>query len=152
MSAKMSRRSILMGVAVLVLVAVAFGVGAWVGADVIGNFHGYQVLPRASANANLLHRKLLLLDKEDSKGLREEINMELDGELLGMCMLAKERSGSSSDAVATARTVLQRIAKYRNERPPSYPSAYSSQELDGARKTIQACLADALAAPVKQGE
>src|SRR5689334_15683049 len=104
MNAKISRRSILMGVAVLVLVAVAFGAGARVGADMVGSFHGYQVLPRASANANLLHRKLLLLDKEDSKGLREEINMELDSELLGMCMLAKERSGSSSDAVATART------------------------------------------------
>ncbi len=140
MNTKISRRSILMGVAVLVLLAVAFGTGAWVGADMIGNFHGYQVLPLASANANLLHRKLLLLDKEDSKGLREEINMELDGELLGMCMLAKERSGSSSDAVATARTVLQRIAKYRSERPPSYPSAYASQVDAAAKKTIQVCL------------
>ncbi len=115
----------------------------------VGSFHGYQVLPRASANANLLHRKLLLLDKADSKGLREEINMELDGDLLGMCMLAKERSGSSSDAVATARTILQRIAKYRNERPPSYPTTYASQVDADAKKTIQACLADALATPGK---
>jgi hypothetical protein len=149
MAPKVTRRTILVGVSAVVLLAVAFGAGAWVGADMVGNFHGYQVLPRASANANLLHRKLQLLDKEDSKGLREEINMELDGELLGMCMLAKERSGSSSDAVATARTVLQQIAKYRNERPPSYPTAYSSQVLADAQKTIRACLADALAAPVK---
>ncbi len=142
--ATISRRSVLFVGAGLVLLALAFGAGAWVGADVVGNFHGYQVLPRASANANLLHRKLLLLDKEDSKGLREEINMELDGELLGMCMLAKERPGRSSDAVATARTILQRIAKYRNERAPSYPAAYASQ-VDANTKTIQACLADALA-------
>lgn len=142
-------RPLLVGVSAVVLLAVAFGAGAWVGGDVVGNFHGYQVLPRASANANLLHRKLLLLDKEDWKGLREEINVELDGELLGMCMLAKERSGSSSDAVANARTVLQRIAKYRNERPPSYPTGYSSQVPADAQKTIQACLADALTAPVR---
>jgi hypothetical protein len=149
MNTKISRRSILMGVAVLVLAAVAFGAGAWVGAEVVGKFHGYQVLPRACANANLLHRKLLLLDKEDSKGLREEINRELDGELLGMCTLAKERSGSSSGAVATAKMILQRIAKYRTERPPSYPAAYSSRVPADAQKTIQACLADALATPVK---
>jgi hypothetical protein len=149
MPPRVTKRTILVGVSAVVLVAVSFAAGAWVGADMVGNFNDYQVLPRASANANLLHRKLLLLDKEDSKGLREEINMELDGELLGMCMLAKERSGSSSDAVASARTILQRVAKYRTERPPSYPSAYASRVEADAQKTIQACLADALAAPVK---
>jgi hypothetical protein len=147
MKTKISRRSVLIVGAALVLLVGAFGAGAWVGADTVGNFHGYQVLPRASANANLLHRKLLLLDKADSKGLREEINMELDGVLLAMCMLAKERSGSSSDAVVTARTILQRIAKYRNEQPPSYSTGYASQVDADAKKTIQACLSDALATP-----
>lgn len=147
MAPKVTRRTILFGVSAVVLMAVAFLAGAWVGADCVGNFHGYQVLPRASASANMLHRKLLLLDKEDSKRLRDEINMELDGELLGMCMLARERSGSSSDAVATAKTILRRIAKYRTERPPSYPTAYASQVDATVKKTIQTCLDEAGAAP-----
>ncbi len=147
MAPKVSRRTILVGASAVVLLAVAFGAGAWAGADMVGNFYGYQALPRACANASLLHRKLLFLDREDSKGLREEINMELDGELLGMCVLAKERSGSSSDDVATAKTILQRIAKYRTERPPSYPSAYVSQLDADAKKAIQKCLDEVRVAP-----
>ena len=151
MKTRISRRSVLIVGVVLVLVALAFGAGAWVGSDMVGIFHGYQVLPRASSNANLLHLKLRLLDKEDSKGLREEINMELEGELLVMCKLAKERAGSSPDAVANARTILLRIAKYRSEMPPSYPAGYvdDGEASASARKTVQACLAEALAAPVK---
>lgn len=144
-----SRRSVLITGAGLVLLAVAFGAGAWVGSDVVGTFHGYQGLPRASANASLLHRKLLLLDGNDSKTLREEIDMELDGELLAMCTLAKERSGSSSDAIATARKILQRVARYRNEQPPSYPAAYASQVDATARTKLQACLDEALASAAR---
>jgi len=142
------RAVLITGGAVLLLIA-AFGTGAWLGADFVGKFHGYQVLPRASANANLLHRKLLLLDKNDAQGLREEINMELDGELLGMCIVAKDRSGSSSDAIATARTILERIAKYRSERPPIYPAAFTAQVDASAKKRLQACLDDVLASPGK---
>jgi hypothetical protein len=145
MKTKISRRTVLVASGVLVLLIVAFGAGAWVAADVVGKFQGYQALPTASSNATLLHRKLLLLDKEDSKGLREVINMELDGDLLGMCTLSKARSGSSADAVAAARTILHRIAKYRNERPPWYPATYASQVDPNVAKTLQACLDEALA-------
>lgn len=48
--------------------------------------------------------------------------MELDGELLTMCVIADEGSDSSSSAIAGAQTILQRIAKYRAEKPAIYPA------------------------------
>jgi hypothetical protein len=58
---------------VVLLLVVAFGTGAWLGADIVGNIYGSQALPSANANADRLYRKLLLLDGEDQNGLREAI-------------------------------------------------------------------------------
>lgn len=147
MAPRATRRTVIISAGIMVLLAVAFGAGAWVGADWVGRFYGYQALPRASANANLLHRKLLLLDKEDSKGLREEINMELDGDLLGMCALADANSGSSRDDVAEARDILKTIAKYRAKKPAAYPPAYLAQGDEVPRRRLKACLDAALSSP-----
>lgn len=147
MAPKFTRRTILIGVGAVVLLAAAFGAGAWVGADWVGRFFGYQVLPRASANANLLHHKLMQLDKDDTRGLREGLNMELDGEILTMCVLSDEGSGSSRDAVAKARTILQRIAKYRAEKPATYPVEYLAQVGEAPQKRLKGCLDAALTPP-----
>lgn len=141
-----ARRAVVATGAVVLLV-IALGAGAWLGADFVGKMYGYQALPRASASATQLHRKLLLLDKDDSKGLREEVNMELDGELLGMCKLVKAPSASASDSIASARAILRRIANYRAERRPSYPEAYASQVTANGQTTIRACLDESRATP-----
>jgi hypothetical protein len=146
MAPKITRRKILVGVGTVGLLAAAFGAGAWVGADWVGRFYGYQALPRASADANLLHHKLLQLDKDDAKGLREGINMELDGDLHAMCAMADSGFGSSHD-ITTARTILQRIAKYRAEKPATYPAAYLAQVDEAPSKKLKACLDAALSSP-----
>ena len=149
MAPKVTRQTILIGVGALVLLAATFGVGAWVGADWVGRFFGYQVLPRANANANLLHHRLVRLDKGDTDGLREEINMELDDEILAMCVLVDAGSGSSNDAVTKARATLQRIAKYRAEKPATYPATYQAQLDDAPKKRLKECLDGALPSPVR---
>lgn len=127
----------------VVLLVIAFGAGAWWGADWVGRFYGCQALPRASADANLLHHKLLQLDKDDTMGLREGINSELDGDILAMCVMADSGSGTPHDII-TARAILQRIAKYRAERPAIYSSAYLAQVDEGPKKKLKACLDAAL--------
>jgi hypothetical protein len=89
----------------------------------------------------MLQMKLLYLDKEDYKGLREAIDSELDSELLAICAMTKEPSFGSSHSREVGRVILGRIAKYRIQRPPSY-----SPDLDANTKAkIQSCLTEVLA-------
>lgn len=148
MTVNSPRRLMVAIVVVTLLLIAAFGAGAWVGGDVTGRMYGSQALPRATANADSLHHKLVLLDHGDVATLREQIEMELDGELLGACMLSNDRSAGSQEAIATAKTVVQRIAAYRTEKPPSYPKAY--KDLDpGVRRTLQGCLDEVRRSPGK---
>ncbi|HET9553398.1 MAG TPA: hypothetical protein VFP50_10555 [Anaeromyxobacteraceae bacterium] len=147
MKAVISRRALLVVAAVLVLLVVAFVAGAWVGVDWGGSFCGYQVLPQASSNASLLHRELLYLDAGDTKALREAVDMELDGELLTICLLTKSPAGSSRDAVEAARPILRRIASYRKERPPSYSATYAAGLDASVARRLQDCLDEAAASP-----
>jgi hypothetical protein len=139
-------RVIIVGVAVLL--AASFGAGAWIGGDVTGRMFGSQALPRATATADSLHHKLLLLDRGEVATVREQIEMELDGELLGMCMLSKNPSAGAQEAVATARAVLKRIATHRSEKPPSYPKTYASLD-PNLRRTLQGCLDEVRRSPGK---
>jgi hypothetical protein len=116
------------------------------------------VLRSVNANANMLHMKLLYLDKEDYKGLREAIDTELDGELLAICMMIKEPSSGSRHSREVSRTILGRIARYRSQRPPSYSpehldennnEAGSSSATTWAALELQKCLDEALAGPRK---
>lgn len=104
------------------------------------------VLRSVNANANMLQMKLLYLDKEDYKGLREAIDAELDSELLAICVMTKDPSFGSGHSREVARTILGRIAKYRNQRPPS--SLPDRLDAD-TRAKLQRCFDEALASQDK---
>jgi hypothetical protein len=140
------------GIAALLAVIGALVGGVYLGATFTGRVHGSFRLTRASAEANLLQRKLWLLDKGDYKGLREELNMLLDGEVLAICMLLKQGSGSSRESENQARVVVRRIADYRRDHPPTYPSTWAtdaSSASESARKLVGGCLKDSLESPQK---
>jgi hypothetical protein len=149
MAPKITRRTILAGVSAVVLLAVAFGAGAWAGADLTGRFYGSMVLPRATANAKLLHLYLAKLEAGDAKGLRELLNMELEGELLTMCLALDASDASARDTVDRARFVLRDIARYRAEKPATYPTAFQAQGGEGPGRKVKECLGVALASPEK---
>ncbi len=103
-------------------------------------------LRAANANANMLGMKLLYLDKEDYKGLREAIDEELDTEILAICLMTKDPSFGSSHSREAAHKIISRTAKYRNQRPPSY----SPDRLDAdTRAKLQRCFDEALASQEK---
>lgn len=140
------------GVAALLVVIGALVGGVYLGAKFTGKMYGSFGPTRASAEANLLQRKLWLLDKGDYKGLREELNMLLDGEVLTICMLLKQGSGSSRESENQARAVVRRIAEYRRDHPPTYPSTWAadaSSASEWARKLVGDCLKDSLENPSK---
>jgi hypothetical protein len=146
------RRMVMFGAGVLVLLAVSFGAGAWVGAECVGRFYGKQFMTIAGGNASLIQGYLVLLDKEDAKGLRALLNAELDSELLAVCTAAKDGAGESKDAIAARRLLLGRIAKYRNERPSTDLAASASGADEAAvwaKQMIQACLEEATVATAK---
>ncbi len=140
------------GIAALLAMIGALVGGVYLGAAFTGRVHGSFRLTRASAEADLLQRNLRLLDKGDYKGLREELNMLLDGEVLAICMLLKQGSGSSRESESQARIVVRRIAQYRRDHPPTYPptrAADASSAGERARKLAGDCLKDSLENPGK---
>ena len=147
---------ILGGTVLLLASACAAGTRAGDATD-CGDTSDEFVLRSVNANANMLHGKLLYLDKEDYKGLREAIDAELDSELVAICTMMKESSFGTRHSREVSRAILGRIAKYRSQRPPSYSPEYldeatkagSSSASVWAALEIEKCLDDALAGPTK---
>src|SRR5512140_3011572 len=137
------------GVLALALVLGAFVGGMRVGGAIPAAMNEAFLLQTKAEEVDRLARHLALLDEGSDQALREQLNVELEGELFALCTFMNTGRGAprSGERPGRPADVVRRVAQYRLQHPPAYPAAWAADQgptLQAARERVGGCLKTAL--------